>query len=849
MRPALTRLLKRPSALSIIDSLAACSIGIEQLESRYTRLRCQSRCQSRCANQSLLDNDTEPRTSNEEKTKTSGPNKSKKSPSFSVHDIIPNYPETSLCAIDAAPGEASKVIKSLRMNTERLEFESDIGHTKDLGTRLVDLPEYKNNFELWEELLRFRQRHYGDQGTQVIWQGLTNRVDGVELPFTGHCADFIWQSLVDLGLTREILLKDILDYAIKLGGSDGNCWPRLYEQVVGGLLDRGMIKQAIEWHRKLQDSKLAKPSDLIRIIPYAIPPPPPLPVNNLLWFSSPRPRVSESPFMRLKTMRALCRGIDHRVYSPVILRFMEQGYGDDALAMHTWLTARHDHPESLEELQPLLEYTRKYGLRQEYDNIRQYADIRFPGSSEQGPSQKPSRDGADKGGQKSGDSGKRQYKDDIAARLFATPALNLDIVIGGLRMLRISEIGPRTLREMAVRAHDSQEILRSLRVLRQSGITVADSVFARLVSKLATQNRDFLLSDLLLSDQHPDVLEDAKLQESLLVSYYVARDWRQYNVSLAILEEHYPDSSALLDIHFRKHMAAGELSAAFKTVDELTMLGRTLSEDSVDFMAEKLLPNRRAHHKPEQIETGNLEKLMFVLRVLQRVVPTGCYVSPAFWQELLKRLGMGNFWHELRECSLWLVRQYAHRTEDNDRHQRIFLSHQKPAIRSDSRVHGLIFDKEMQQAIVAWGFKFRVTRDKASEYYCTHQATGSKLIPWTRGLILLRELEEAGLILRPEAIRRAAQIRLIILFGDYPRSASPFNRMIRRINPYSHDKVFEDINIAWGESLFQGKENSHRQRVLNTWRSPLSLRTSAKVDMPRWPSPYSNKGKPSRRSG
>ncbi|KAJ6096679.1 hypothetical protein N7486_007425 [Penicillium sp. IBT 16267x] len=838
MRPALTRLLKRPSALSIIDSLAASSIGIEQLESRYARLRCHSQC----TNQSSLVDDNNPGPSHQ-KTKTLWPTESKKKPvSFSVYDIEPNpqSEEPSFCANDVAPGDASEyLVKSLRLNPERLEFESDIGHTNDLGSRLVDLPEHRNNFELWEELLRFRQRHYGDQGTQAIWEGLTNRAGGVKLPLTGNRADFFWQSFVDLGLTREIFLKDVLDYAIILGGSDGCCWPRLYEQVVGGLLDRGMSKRAIEWHRKLQDSHLANPSDLIRIMPYAISPQSLPPVNDLLLFANPRPQLgSKKPYMRLKTLKALCRGIDHQIYGPVILKSLEQGYGEDALAMHGWLTTRNDHPQSLQELQPLLEYTRKYGLRQEYDNLRDYAQNRFPSLSlEQDLSQKPPANETnqrDQGNTKSSRSGKHQYKDDIAARLFATRALNLDMVIGGLRMLGISKIGPRTLREMAVRARDSREILGNLKLLRQSGITTPDSVFARLVPKLAAQNREFLLSDLLQSDQHPDVLEDVKLQESLLVSYYMARDWRQYNVSLAILGEHFSDSPGLLDIHFRKHMATGELGAASKVVDELTLLGKTLSEDSVDFMAEKLLPRRRMHHKP-QVRPAPVagEALMFVFKVLQRVVPTGCYVSPDFWEELLKRLGMGNHWNELRECSLWLVRQYSHRPEGSGKLRGIFPSQQRSINRSDSRVLDLIFSERMQQAIIAWGFRFRVTRDTETKYSCEHPATGDKLIPWIRGLILLRELEEAGLTLQLGPIRAATKIRLNILFGLYCHSAVRFNRMLRRVNPYSQDRVFKDINLAWGESLFQGMEYSQPERLLNPTRTYFSRRNSRGVTLSR----------------
>ncbi|KAJ5093331.1 hypothetical protein N7456_009192 [Penicillium angulare] len=840
MRPALTRLLKRPSALSIIDTLAASPIGIEQLDSRYTRLRCYSQCPKKLH----LTDDSGCDSSKAHQTRPLWQSKAKKKPySFSVYDIEPSHdhnpPEPSLDANQLALSDAADgSIKQLLLDPEKLEFESDIGHTNNLGTRLVDLPEHRNNFELWEDLLRFRQRHYGENGTQVIWEGITNRVGGVKLPLAGERADFFWQSFIDLGLKREIFLEHVVNYAITLSQeNNGQYWPLLYEHVVGGLLERGMDKKAIEWHGKLQASGIASPENFAQVLPYIISPPILAHNTDMLLLAGVRPtlRAKLAP-LRLKTLKELCRNTDHQVYGLVVEKLLEQGHGEHALAMHDWLVARQDHPKSLKELDSLLEYTRDYGLRREYDNLRQYSQRRFSSSFRAEDMSHEMLEGKESGQQntKVDFSGKRQYKDDIAARLFATRALNLDMVIGGLRILGVSKIGPRTLREMAVRVQDSQEMLANLKSLRKSGISLADSVFTRLVPKLAAQNREFLLSDLLQSDQHPDVLEDAKLQESLLVSYYMARDWRQYNVSLAILAEHYPDSPDLFDIHFRKHLAAGELNAASKVVDELTLHGKTLSEDSVDFMAEKLLPNRRMHHKPQQTP-GQYEReaLMFVFKVLKRVVPTGCYVSAAFWEELLKRWGMGNYWNELRECSLWLARQYIQRPEETEKLRGIFPSQRTSPVRSDSRMLTLIFSSKMQQAIVAWGFMFRVTRETEKKYAIQHPTTGDKLIPWTRGLLLLRELKQAGLALHTGPIQSMTRVRLNLLFGSYSHSAVRFNRMLRRVNPYSLNRVIADINMAWGESLFEGREYLRSDELVNPSRSARSWRNSVKVVLSR----------------
>ncbi|KAJ5661756.1 uncharacterized protein N7477_009372 [Penicillium maclennaniae] len=660
MRPALLRLLKRPSALSILDSLAATPIGIEHLESRYTRLRCQSRC----AQEVSLD-ETEGSSSTTKlgtKLQTHGEGRPF---GFNVYEIEPsneNHSPGPLQRADFSHGTdtADRSRNCLWLQKEQLDFESDIGHTKDIGTRLVDNAAHRHDFELWEDLLRFRQRHYGDKGTQDIWEALTIRLSDVKLPVTGDRADFFWQSFVDMGLKRDLFLKDVMEYAIDIWHSEGACWSQLYLKVVGGLFDLGLKKQAMKWHKKLQSCGLARPDEVIQVLPAAIRP------KKLLSSRKSSTSVQRpQAFHKLSSVRKLLISIPgHQIYGRAILTLLQHGFGEDAITMHEYLVRSEDHPNTLDELQPLMEYAKKFGFREEFELLRDYAKARFKeefAAAERGmkPTERTALKGAEGGAVRA-----KPFKDDIGARLFATRALNFDMVVGTMKMLGVSAIGPRTVREMAIRAQNSQDILDKLKRLRQSGISIGDTVFTRLVQKLAAQNRDILLSDLLSSDQHPDVLEDVELQESLLVSYYIARDSRQYNMSLAVLAELYPDAPDLLDIHFRKHIAAGQFDAASKVADELALLGRHLNEVSVDYMADKVLTARRMNSRPPPGKLlSTADEVMFIFKILQRVVPAGGYVSAAFWVELLKRLGMSNKFDELRECCLWLAREYSPTTQ------------------------------------------------------------------------------------------------------------------------------------------------------------------------------------------
>ncbi|KAJ5164620.1 uncharacterized protein N7500_006450 [Penicillium coprophilum] len=829
MRPALLRLLKRPSAVSILNTLTATPVGIEQLESRYRCLRCHSRSTKE---ESLVEPENSPARHQREDTC-----RGKRPFSFPVYDIDasnePNNLEPTSFVENKEHQNTTKCpLKLLSLRPEKLEFESDVGHLNNIGTRLVDNPEHRNNLDLWEELLRYRQRHYGDNGTLHIWEGLRVRVDGVWLPVLGEQADFFWQSFVDMGLRREIFLGEVLDYAVLIQEQKGNRWPQLYERVVGGLLEQGLTKRAVEWHKKLQISHLASANDVLKILPSAIRSSS-LPAGTEFAMSADLERSSLSP--GLQAFQAACSTIpNHNFYGPVIAMLIQHGHGEAAIPMHHFLARRQDHPQSPEEIQPLLEYVEKFGLRKEFNRLRGYVKKRF---DTEASIDQPGPIGTTLISEKKVSQDEKPFKDDIGAKLFATRALNFDMIVGGLKMLGVSEIGHRTLRELATRAHGNQDLLDKLKILKQSGISIGSTVFSRLVQKLATQNRDILLSDILRSDQHPDILEDKRMQESMLVSYYMARDWRLYNMTLAVLTELYPGAPDLSDIHFRKHIAAWELGAASKVADELALRGRTLDETSVDFMADQILTPRRMNHRPPPGQRlSAVDEVIFIFKILKRVVPAGGYVSAAFWVEMLKRLGMADAWADwdkLRDCCQWLVRQYAE------------IPGQKPNVPHDPTKHtngrdrrmlDLVFNPQMQAAIVSWGFTFRILETTASKFAIAspNSQTDEKLIPWVRGLVLLRELEQSGLRLDKRLISQAVRHRLAMLYSHHVLSARRMNRMLRRRNPYPLQQVLNDVFQAWGDPyLFDGMEQNLEQlvnppRATRTKRRAPGIRLSLK---------------------
>lgn len=805
MRPALLRLLKRPSAVSILDSLISSPIEIEHLGSRPTCLRCYAQWTQKFS---------PPRRQAPEKHPFSLP----------VYDIGTSNDLTHSQKDSASDTNVEFPSASLSLQPDRLEFESDIGHTRDIGTRLVDDPRHRHDFSLWEELLRYRQRHYGDKGTLDIFRGLMRRVDGVYLPVHGESADFLWRSFVNLGLENQSILEELADYAVKVYEEEGTYWGRFYESVVGGFFERDMVQHAVRWHWKLEAPHLTRPNVVLRVLE------PALSVRTGRCFVLRNGRFRRiSPGVR--AFKNICPTNDgHDLYRPVISTLLQRGHTEDALLMHGLLVERHHHPPSYDDIYPLLDYAKLHELWDDYLHLKEYAEGRFSVPSESADQtvavldeQRPNTNAINP--QTGKRMKKKPLKDEFGARFFATAAFGFDTVLAALAMFRIPVIGPLSLREMAIRSYGSRDIHEKLQRLQKAGISIGDSVYARLLRKLAMENRDILLADLLESDQHPDMLEDAGMQESLLVSNYMARDGRQYNLTLAILGELLKDNFELTNIHFRKYIAAGELVLAAKVVDEMALVGQTLTPLSLDYMVKQVLGPRRPGKNPTANPPGTqIDPVAFVIRTLRRLVPAGQFVNPRIWIELLKRLGMTKRFDELRNFCLWIASHYSSLRKQAAVSDTVtpFPGKSKPqswstALSPDGadRMLQKIFNVQMQKAIVAWGFKMPIPRDHEVKAYNTSNEEGEQPIPWTRGLVLLRELEGEGVQLSEFWIHRMCRYRLAVLFGRPRVSARPANRVLRQKNPYSLQQVLTDIDRAWGAPLFQGQEYTDLYQLVN----------------------------------
>ncbi|PGH21629.1 hypothetical protein AJ80_03062 [Polytolypa hystricis UAMH7299] len=840
MRLALQRLLRRPSSIVLIDFLINSPAQLDAFRQSNACLRCQFHNQPdrRAAANAAADRQR-PKTrqsptarfqdASENDTPSPSPDvaqdipsdlqqcpKSSVKPSAQSRTKTPKQDHTSQSVLSDYLPESEEPSRQLSLDFEALEFESDVGHTRDIGTKLIDNPEHARDFYMWKELLTHRQRHYGADGVKDIWKGFRERSKGVDLPVEGELADFVWRSFLEVALRDDKLLEDICGYADDLWARSRVRWPGLYETVVGGLLSgpRVLKKQAIPLHMKLCSTHLPEPNDVQRVFQYAY-----------------------SSYMGLKMFRRILAKVEgHKIYSDIVPVLWRNKLFKEALHMHGYLVFKNDLPQSEEEVEPLITYAKKFGTE---DQINRLVDFDTAGilKKEEGidypePGTIDQEDSPD-----SSSSQGKPVKDEFGARLFATRTLTFDMILGGLKIFGAEAIGPLTLREMALRAENVEMITEQIRLLEEAGISIGNSVFSSLVRKLASSRELRLLHDLLHSDQHPDVLEDPNTQEALLSVYYSSEDWPQFNKTLTVLLELPIEDPYAYNILLRNALRQRHWMECNRILLQMREHDINITERTIRMMIQKILTRRPKGKRPILLDSHDepFKMLRHLIGTLQHFVSSGGDVPPEAWHEALKRLGMMGLWNEFEKLCLWLATNYSplqHRRPQTPRPS----SQSKPATYLSMRQQldagnplsplRTIFSVQLQRAMISWGFILIPSHnlDVVSSYTNPFSTDPELLTPWVRGIILLRRLRGMGVNVHPNTLRATCRDRLAILFGDEVLSSRHMNRKLRKDNPWGLKHLVADIDKAWGKPLFTEWENNLPDLV-----NPKPLATSVKL--------------------
>lgn len=690
-----------------------------------------------------------------------------------------------------------------RLDPAKWNFKSDTVSPEGAVSSSVDGP-FKRDFGLGTELLEYHRKRYGNAGVMHVWKEFTRKVDDMDLPVEGEDADYIWNTFVTTGLEHEWMLKEVQLYAEGLWNRKGLRWRSFYKKIVGGFFERGYTKKSVEWHLRLKQIHLAWPNEVASVFQQAT--------------------TAKSG---LQGFRQICQNVEgHKIYNIVMPLLWEQGMVQKALALHDFLMSRGDGPRTFRDIEPLLRYVEKYGSEKQHSYlVQQLVKAGIMNASHEENLQSGHKESTTDG--RLSPSAKTPFSDGFGARLFATRALTFDLILAGLKMFGVDSIGPLTLREMALRAVSVEALVSQLVALRREGISTGDSVFSRLVVKLAFGKSTRLLQDVLESDQHPDVFEDMRVQESLLAAYTMAEDWRQVNKTLAIMSVASSEDPQNHNVLFRNAVRLRNWGAAMQQFETMRQQGGQLTRATIRWLQQEVLPRRRRSRHPSN-DNASVEALRRLIWIYQQVIVSGGRISPEAWTECLKRLGMYGLWDELEKLCLWLVTVYG----DSGRAGHGWIRPVKaqgqltvddpvaferllPAAHSQAPLRR-IFGVRLQEAIVSWGFILRPHNQLVPDSY----NEGQLLIPWVRGVSLLRQLKEKGVIVQTNTIKRACRARLAIIFSEYRLSSRLRNRMLRRENPWSLQEILANIHKAWGQSVFS-EYGSDYYRLVNPKTRPV----------------------------
>lgn len=677
---------------------------------------------------------------------------------------------------------------------EAFQFESNVGGSNASGLQLVDDPEHSDDFRIWIELLRFRQRVYGLQGTLDIWKGIKKR--RLTLPVRGPQADILWSSFISHGFEQGELLDEVYLHAREIFKNTGTAWQDIYKEIVGNLLatDPG---QAYRWHDLILPIHRPSPDEVGYVFNQAL-----------------------ASKVALGVFEQIYKELDVRtLYANIVPRLCDLDLYDTAHKWHHLLMQMGDVPGSSDAVKPLMRHLTLYKSSDQLQDFTRSlidAHVPFTVSTCQASQGDPiiSRETMSRMLGEAHSIAPKSFSDEFCARLFATSAFSVDLVMSGLRMLGWESIGPLSLKEIASRDATTEAVSTRIDQFRELGISIGSSIFAKLIEQLAMQGKQDMLEALISSDQHPDVLEDRELQESLLASYHAAQDLPRFNSTLAVLTCRSKENVAFhkMNLILRSYIRQRNLTAAIRTLEDMRLAKVPVSTRSTRFIRYSILRPRKVGRRPVSLAV-HFDDLGHLIGLWQAIVRCGGYVAPLSWREVLRRLGQTGRLEEFEKLALWLVVWYH---PDKAKSYRAWSSSYAGSKRRAwvprelSAYHychpyRILFSSVQQEAIIAWGFRTLAMKPTPSR--CSLESPRT----WTWGLRLLLKLKKLGVAVSKGRVRRVLKHRLNILYGP-GRSAVPANRLARTNNPYPLNFLVENIENRWKRIFVQTPRSPSTER-------------------------------------
>ena len=693
------------------------------------------------------------------------------------------------------------------------------------GRLLVDDTRHAHNWQLWLDLLRFRQRHYGVESIKPMFEQIVQR--GLEMPTEGSLAQELWVRIVQAGNQDHDLLELVTQYASRLLRFTGRSWPRLYMTIMATILDKDM-QTVMYWHRRLHSDFSPTTGDYQKIFRLT------LKMGSLDIFEN---MYNSHP--------------PQSMYATVVPELCNLRMYEQACHWHFVLMKAKDLPVEFLALEPLLTYYAKLKDDRRVEAIAM--SVLDQGREIQGPLRKfvaesnfISREIMNRQLAEVHGIARKHFSDHFCARLFATKIFSVDTVINGLAMTGSQVLGHKSLREMVSRDDCQCDVVcRHFDRLKEAGIFLNKSKYSTVIRQAALGNKRWLLRSIVDCDAHPDTFEDVNLQEELFTMYLDRGDTTQMQRTLATITAEVPEETLEMqrqNVILRGHMRLHNRAKVISMLENMKSTNIPLTPKSSRHLRVQWLTKRRVGMTGQTHLT--LKDLRLVISVMKLTLESGAAMPPDAWREILRRLGMTGQLREFSSLALWLADRYANLAPTPDsgasiqrsfnriaaqRHLGSTVSNsspslptlplppalQSPATKNQELYHNndyltQLFTKSGQQAILAWGFQEEAKRPLGLG---TKAYDHDQRPMWTWGLLLLRQLRERGVPIHRGTVAKACEQRLAQLFGMRGRSTRKANRRARRLNDgrlmggnaaARYESYVREMESIWGQQLLVG---------------------------------------------
>jgi hypothetical protein len=700
---------------------------------------------------------------------------------------------------------------------ERLNYESDLlSPVRGGQRRLLQSLEYHSDPRLWAYLLEYRRMVYGLPGVLMFWKEIQKRP--LLLPTKTSLADKMWPTLLALGFHDPVILEQICCYAFDRVDKAKTWWSGLYVSIVEHFLLTGDGKAAVHWHKRLYrrcppgSHRFAR---MCRKVAY---------------------RRGD-----LATLWHIYQGCDFKnVYRQVVPALCAQEDYKTAIQWHYGLFERGDFPSNAKDVEPLVHFLAIYYPSQARKLTRSLVEAKIPfapalsAKFEEEEKIKISREMMNLAHGETLGVAPKKYNDRVGARWFATNWISLDTAIATVQALGIQEIGPLSLQAIALREPDPKTIVRRINLLKELGISIGKSMFCRAVEHFARNRNYGHLEGLLNSDQHPDELEDAALQEALLSSYAQARDWAHYRRTLAILA--LGSRSPLIEegnIILRSLIVRGNQSAIFGHLEDMQLKGTPVKLKTISLLIRTILMPRMVGRRPitPQRTQRAVVDLNTAIVTMKRIMHSGSYIPVTHWREIIRRLGMLGRFQDVCNLCHYLARWYGPATQGagfNSKNRRYRVPIQVPNSHS---LHPLriLFNNAMQNALVEWGFIYAKQETTREATRMGLRTLSNCTIPdVASGIRLVKELNQVGVHIDGSIIQKAILNRLITYYGP-GRSSRPYNRVRKELLAGKMDEVISVVDQTLGGDFFSSSRLNLRSLLHR--RALVRIKRATKI---RW---------------